>query len=63
MSDNNSSATASLFPGAIAFPLLIIGFLGCVGIGDGPAGCQGALNAQSAAIHEAAEFGGWIEEN
>jgi len=54
-----SKATASangctLLPFAIAFPLLCIAFGGCW-----EGGCQGALNAQSAAIHIAYVAGGW----
>jgi hypothetical protein len=51
------SGTGSFMPFAIGFPMLIIAFMGCVGDG----GCQGALNAQSEAVHIALEAGGWID--
>jgi len=43
-----------LFPFALTFPLLCIAFGGCWNDG-----CQGALNAQSSALHEAYVEGGW----
>ncbi len=50
----HNNVYTSLFPFAIAFPLLCIAFNGCV-----QGGCQGALNAQSTAIHRAYVEGGW----
>ena len=51
-----SSAAGGFIPAALAFPLLIIAFQGCW-----QGGCQGALNAQSTAVHKAIEAGGWID--
>jgi hypothetical protein len=51
-----TSRSSSLLPFAIAFPLLCIAFGGCW-----TGGCQGALNAQSRAIHEAYVAGGWAK--
>jgi len=48
------SSSSTLLPFAMAFPLLCIAFGGCF-----EDGCQGALNAQSAAIHQAYVAGGW----
>jgi len=61
MSETSTSASASLFPFSLVLPLLVIGFLGCVGMYDSGSGCQGALNAQSKAVYTAAEFGGWTK--
>ena len=54
--DNQLSAprTVNVFPFAILFPLICIAFSGCW-----ENGCQGALNAQSKAVHTAIEYGGW----
>ena len=51
---NAGSTSFSILPFAIAFPLLCIAFGGCW-----EDGCQGALNAQSKAVHEAVQAGGW----
>lgn len=50
----SASNSMSLLPFAVAFPLMCIAFGGCW-----EGGCQGALNAQSKAIHTAYEAGGW----
>lgn len=44
----------SFLPFCVVLPLVFIAMHGCV-----EDGCQGALNAQSAALHEAYEAGGW----
>jgi hypothetical protein len=56
MSDgkSESSARASVIPSAVAFPLLVIAVYGCF-----EGGCQGALDAQSKALHQAYVAGGW----
>lgn len=58
MSEEKSKAEATirLIPFAITFPLFCIAIGGCW-----ENGCQGALNAQSAALHTAVEYGGWIK--
>ncbi len=45
-----------ILPGVWTIPLLWFAFWGCV-----DDGCQGALNAQSVAVHQAVEAGGWLE--
>jgi hypothetical protein len=55
--ETTRSVSMNLLPFAVAFPLLCIAFWGCF-----EGGCQGALNAQSEALHEAYEAGGWRQQ-
>ena len=51
-----SSYSVRWLPFVIGFPMLVIAFQGCF-----EDGCQGALNAQSRAAHEALVVGGWLK--